>query len=82
MIERDRERNERWKELLVYLVALPDFQVGELTEIECVCVWKIDSCCCCLPCNHCSNGHTWVVEESLAFLVIDCVLRTAGSSCM
>ena len=24
------------------------------------------SCCCCLPCNHCSNW-TWVVEEILAF---------------
>ena len=23
-------------------------------------------CCCCLPCNHCSNW-TWVVEEILAF---------------
>ena len=23
------------------------------------------SCCCCLPCNHCSNW-TWVVEETLA----------------
>ena len=24
------------------------------------------TCCCCLPCNHCSNW-TWVVEEILAF---------------
>ena len=23
-------------------------------------------CCCCLPCNHCSNW-TWVVEEISAF---------------
>ena len=23
-------------------------------------------CCCCIPCNHCSNW-TWVVEEILAF---------------
>ena len=35
-------------------------------------------CCCCLPCNHCSNW-TWVVVEILAFLVICCVLRAAGS---
>ena len=27
---------------------------------------KNTSCCCCLPCNHCSN-RTWVVEEILAF---------------
>ena len=26
----------------------------------------IHTCCCCLPCNHCSNW-TWVVEEILAF---------------
>ena len=24
------------------------------------------TCCCCLPCNHCSN-FTWVVEEILAY---------------
>ena len=24
------------------------------------------ACCCCLPCNHCSNW-TWVVEEILVF---------------
>ena len=27
---------------------------------------EMSSCCCCLPCNHCSNW-TWVVEEILAF---------------
>jgi len=39
---------------------------------------SIGCCCCCLPCNHCSIW-TWVVEEILAFLVVGCVLRTAGS---
>ena len=34
-------------------------------------------CCCCLPCNHCSIW-TWVVKEIFAFLVVGCVLRTAG----
>ena len=39
------------------------------------------SCCCCLPCNHCSNGHG-LLKFFLAFLVIGYVLRTAGSSFM
>ena len=30
------------------------------------CVLLFPGCCCCLPCNHCSNW-TWVVEEILAF---------------
>ena len=34
--------------------------------------------CCCLPCNHCSIW-TRAVEEMLAFLVVGCVLRTAGT---
>ena len=34
---------------------------------------------CCWPCNHYSNW-TWVVQEILAFMVIGCVLRTAGIS--
>ena len=41
-------------------------------------VGAIASCCCCLPCNHCSNW-TWVVEE-IGLLVLGCVLRTAGNS--
>ena len=35
----------------------PIFNVTNITD---------DKCCCCLPCNHCSNW-TWVVEEILAF---------------
>ena len=30
------------------------------------CNFFLNSCCCCLPCNNCSN-YTWVVEEILAF---------------
>ena len=32
-------------------------------------------CCCCLPCNHCSN--CW---RNFGLLVLGCVLRTAGNS--
>ena len=32
------------------------------SELNCI----IHGCCCCLPCNHCSNW-TWLVEEVLAF---------------
>ena len=38
-------------------------------------------CCCCLPCNHCSNRHG-LLKKFWPFLVIGCVLRTAGSSFM
>ena len=34
-------------------------------------------CCCCLPCNHCSNRHGLL--EKFWPLVIGCVLRTVGS---